>query len=194
MSAKESAGVSLIRTTHTVTIVDGTDQFLFFLPPPGDRAFRKVKRALYRHARMKSNPRGWMRLIRFQSVSATLSSLAFAGLCNYLLYRLSDGSLPGWSRTHVAIIAPSFLTLALVSASVHIARFLLVRGSWIAAIKMEPAEYAARHSGLKWGSLNDLLRAEEVRLGDMSSDPRENSRAAVSYAEWAAERRREDSA
>lgn len=188
-SAKPHPVLSVIQTTHTVSLIEGADQYIFMLPVNKVSSVDKAMKAIDRYTEMSASKHGWIKKTELKHTAPAAMSLIFCLLTYYVLYLAATDAVPGYLRTHIAILAPVLIMATFTSFVAHLAKVLSARSEWKSVTSMRPAEYVAKEAGWSWLSYTDLLLAESIRLDDMSSDSKKNSIAAQKYADWLRHRR-----
>lgn len=188
-NAKPHPVLSVIQTTHTVSLIEGADQYIFMLPVNKVSSVDKATAAIDRYTEMSANEHGWVKKTELRHIAPASMSLIFCLLTYYVLYLTATDAVPGHLRTHIAILAPVLIMAAFTSFIAHLAKVLSARSEWKSVTSMRPAEYVAKEAGWSWLSYTDLLLAESIRLDDMSNDSKKNSVAAQKYADWLRHRR-----
>lgn len=181
---KQHPVLSIIETTHTVSLIEGADQYIFMLPANKASSIDKVMSAIDRYTEMSSDESGWVKRTELKYAAPAAASLLFSLLTHYILYLAATDAVPGYLRTHIAILAPVLIMATFTSFIAHLAKVLNARSEWKSVTSMRPAEYVANEAGWSWLSYTDLLLAESIRLDDMSNDSKRNSVAAQKYTEW----------
>lgn len=181
---KQHPVLSIIETTHTVSLIEGADQYIFMLPANKASSIDKAMSAIDRYTEMSSDKSGWVKRTEMKYAAPAAASLLFSLLTYYILYLAATDAVPGYLRTHIAILAPVLIMATFTSFIAHLAKVLNARSEWKSVTSMRPAEYVANEAGWSWLSYTDLLLAESIRLDDMSNDSKRNSVAAQKYTEW----------
>ena len=188
-SAKPHPVLSVIQTTHTVSLIEGADQYIFMLPVNKVSSVDKAMAAIDRYTEMSSSEHGWVKKTELRHMAPASMSMIFCLLTYYVLYLAATDAVPSYLRTHIAILAPVLIMAAFTSFIAHLAKVLNARSEWMSVTSMRPAEYVAKEAGWFWLSYTDLLLAESIRLDDMANDSKKNSIAAQKYADWLRHRR-----
>lgn len=176
--------LSVIETTHTVSLIEGMDQYIFMLPVDKASSIGKAMSAIDRYTEMSADKNGWIKKTELKYSAPAVMSLTFCLLIYCILYLTATGQVPGYLRTHIAILAPVLIMASFTSFVAYLAKVLNARSEWKSVTSKRPAEYVASEAGWSWLSYTDLLLAESIRLDDMSSDNKRNSIAAQKYAGW----------
>lgn len=176
--------LSVIESTHTVSLIDGTDQYIFLVPADKMSSIRRIHKAIDTYTYMSSDPYGWVKRTQFSGAAPALASLVLAILMYVAVYKVGTGEVAEEWRTHIVILFPILIMAMMVAFVTNVAKVLNARSSWHAVTSLTVAEYVAKESGLSWLPYTDLVLAESIRLGDLSDDPEQNSVAAQRYSDW----------